>query len=556
MEKKLPIGIEDFKEIRQDGYYYIDKTGLIRELLQNQGAVNFFTRPRKFGKSLNMSMLRCFFEIGGEKSLFDGLEIAREAELCSKYMGKFPVISISLKSLKAETFESAKEMAVQLVNKEARRLQFLLESNRLTQYGREALLELLSPKMSEITLLGSLKLLTELLCQHYGQKVIVLIDGYDAPLDKAYKNGYYDQMVILLWNLFGQALKTNEYLQFAVLTGCLRIVNESIFTGFNNFRVFSVADVYLDEYFGFTDQEVRKLLSDYGLEEHFEETKAWYDGYRFGDAQVYCPWDVINYCSDLCLDPQAEPQAYWANTSENAIVRMLLQKATAQTKRELEHLVAGETVEKWVIEELTYNEFDKTIENLWSVLFVMGYLTRRGEKDDGSYSLIIPNREIRELFVTQVWEWFQETVHKDNVSLREFCKAFQEGKAEEVEERFQAYLRKNISIGRKESFYHGVLLGLLSSEEEWILCSNAESGDGYSNILVKIEEEDKGIVIEVKYSEDGEMERDCAKALEQIREKDYGERLRRDGMERILAYGVACCRKKCRVAYEELRTNL
>lgn len=559
MEKTLPIGIEDFAKIREEGFYYIDKTGFIRELLQDWGMVNLFTRPGKFGKSMNMSMLKYFFEIGSDKSLFEGLEIAGETELCEKYMGKFPVISISLKDVDAGCYEDARELAARLINQECSRVQFLLESDRLTQYEREDFEELLSSDMSECALFRSIKRLSVLLYRHYGQRVIILIDECDAPLDKAYQNGYYEQMAMLIQNLLGQALKTNEYLQFAVLTGSLRIANESIFTGLNNIKGYSITDVQMDEYFGFTESEVRKLLMDYGLEEHFEETKAWYDGYCFGDTEVYCPWDVINYCSVLRADSKGEPQTYWANASENAILKMLLQKDTAQIRREMEQLIAGETIEKRIAQELTCNEIDNSVENMWSALFLTGYLTGRKKPGDRRCVLAIPNRKVRKIFVEQVQAWFRETVCGDRAAIQEFCNAVKQGNAELVEEKFCAYLRKTIRIydtfhpkARKESFYHGILLGLLNSEGNWYLRSNEESGEGYSDILVELEEDEKGIVIEVKYSEDGGMERDSKKALRQIKETNYGERLRRDGMEEILAYGIACYRKKCRVVCAEI----
>lgn len=559
MAKKLPIGIEDFKEIRQEGFYYIDKTGFIRELLQDWGKVNLFTRPRRFGKTLNMSMLRYFFEIGGDRDLFEGLEIAGEAELCEKYMGKFPVISISLKGACANTFEVARGMLREIIQEEINRAFWRIKKGDWDDYEQDLLRNLKNPNMTEETLMNSLRMLSLLLYRHYGQKVVILIDEYDVPLDKAYQSGYYDQMVTLIRNLLGQALKTNEYLQFAVLTGCLRIAKESIFTGLNNFKVFSITEDSLDEYFGFTDQEVKKLLGDYGQEKYYEEAKAWYDGYRFGAADVYCPWDVVNYCWKLCTSSDKEPQAYWANTSGNAIVRRLLKKATTQIKREIEQLIAGETIEKKVIQELTYNELDNSIENMWSVLFVTGYLTSRAKIGDGKYALAIPNREVCQIFVEQIQEWFEESVLNDGTAIRGFCNAVKEGKADEVEKQFGSYLRKTISIRdtfqpkvRKESFYHGILLGLLGSAGDWFVRSNEESGEGYSDILVEMEEDEKGIVIEVKYSEDGEMERDSKKALRQIKETDYGERLRRDGMREILGYGIACYKKKCRVVCEEI----
>lgn len=559
MAKKLPIGIEDFKEIRQEGFYYIDKTGFIRELLQDWGKVNLFTRPRRFGKSLNMSMLRYFFEIGGDRDLFEGLEIAGEAELCKKYMGKFPVISISLKGACANTFEVARGMMREIIQEEINRTFWRIKKRDWDDYEQDLLRNLKNPNMTEETLMNSLRMLSLLLYRHYGQKVVILIDEYDVPLDKAYQNGYYDRMVTLIRNLLGQALKTNEYLQFAVLTGCLRIAKESIFTGLNNFKVFSITEDSLDEYFGFTDQEVKKLLRDYGQEKYYEEAKAWYDGYRFGSADVYCPWDVINYCWKLCTSSDKAPQAYWANTSGNAIVRRMLKKATTQIKREIEQLIAGKTIEKKVIQELTYNELDNSIENMWSVLFVTGYLTSRAKIGEGKYALAIPNREVCQIFVEQIQEWFEESVLNDGTAIRGFCNAVKEGKADEVEKQFGSYLRKTISIRdtfqpkvRKESFYHGILLGLLGSAGDWFVRSNEESGEGYSDILVEMEEDEKGIVIEVKYSEDGEMERDSKKALRQIKETDYGERLRRDGMREILGYGIACYKKKCRVVCEEI----
>ncbi|MDO5423121.1 MAG: AAA family ATPase [Eubacteriales bacterium] len=554
-KKKLPIGIENFEEIREEDFYYIDKTGLIKELLDNWGKVNLFTRPRRFGKSLNMSMLKCFFELNAKKALFDGLEISKERAYCKKYMGKFPVISVSLKGIQADTYEKARDMAIQIINEEARRQQALLTSDRLTKYDKEAFIGLLEKGMDEGTLCSSLKILSELLQKHYNQKVILLIDEYDVPLEKAFRQGYYEQMVILMRNLFEQVLKTNDSLQFAVLTGCMRISKESIFTGLNNLRVLSIADVPFDEYFGFTDGEIKALLEYYQLSDKYNMIKEWYDGYQFGNKKIYCPWDVMNYCDVLRVDPDAQPRNYWSNTSSNDVVRHFIREAgTGTTKRELEKLVAGEIITKELYQELTYKDMYRSIENLWSVLFTTGYLTQRGKAKGRSFQLAIPNLEVRDIFTSQIMEFFKENVKKDGEALNGFCEALKNGKAEEVEKRFGEYLRKTISIRDtfvrkhlKENFYHGILLGILGFKESWGVFSSRESGDGYSDILIEIEEEEMGIVIEMKYSEDGELEQDCQKALAQIEKMRYEETLREEGIDRILKYGIACEKKRCRV---------
>lgn len=557
-ELKLPIGIENFEEIRTEGFYYIDKTGLIKELLSNWGKVNLFTRPRRFGKSLNMSMLKYFFEIGCDEALFEGLEISNDMDLCDKYMGKFPVISVSLKGVKADDFEGAKDMLRLTINEEAERLWNLIgqESN---EAQRAVLRRLLDRHMSDADLMNSLRMLSALLYSKCGKKVILLIDEYDVPLDKAYDAGYYQKMVAFIRNMFEQVLKTNDNLYFAVLTGCLRIAKESIFTGLNNFNVFSITDVYFDEYFGFTDKEVRQLLDYYKLSSHYEETKAWYDGYRFGQMDVYCPWDVINHCKTLRVDPDGEPQSYWINTSSNNIVKNFIDKATKQTQREIERLIAGESIEKTMKQELTYSDLDKTIDNLWSVLFTTGYLTMQGKTGGKRYSLVIPNLEIREIFVTQIQEWFAGLVFSNRPQLRAFCMAFKMGDPEGIEKQFNSYLIKMISIRdtfvgkpKKENFYHGLLLGLLGSEEEWIVTSNAESGEGYSDITIEIEEEQTGIVIEVKYSESDALDEVCQQALIQIENKQYAQKLWADGMKSVFAYGIACHKKHCRVLCKKL----
>lgn len=562
-KKKLPIGIENFEKLRKEDFYYIDKTGLIRELLYNWGEVNLFTRPRRFGKSLNMSMLKCFFELGGDSHIFDGLEITNDTELCEKYMGKFPVISISLKEVNGDSFASARSLISAVIGKEAMRFQFLLDSDRLTQKEKEMYSQLiqLDPsgkemfRMSDPVLIGSLQTLSLLLEKHFEKKVMILIDEYDVPLAKAFERDYYDEMVLLLRNLFEQSLKTNASMQFAVLTGCMRISKESIFTGLNNMRILSVSDVQFDEYFGFTNQEVRDLLEYYGVSERYAQVKEWYDGYRFGEVDVYCPWDVVNYCDKLRTDANAQPENYWSNTSSNDAVRRFIQMSDkASTKRELEHLIAGGVIRKEIQPNLTYKDMYDSVDHLWSVLYTTGYLTQRGKAEGNIYNLAIPNLEIRNIFTSQVMKLFKENVKKDGQALNHFCDALKKGDTTEVERQFEAYLKKTISIRdtfakrpMKENFYHGILLGILGFKEDWSVFSNRESGDGYSDILVEIEEEETGIVLEVKYAEDGHLEAACENALQQIDEQHYADTLYEDGMKHILKYGIACYKKHCKV---------
>lgn len=557
-KKKLPIGIDIFEKLDRDEFYYVDKTKMIEDLLKNRGEVNLFTRPRRFGKSLNMNMLKSFFEIGCREELFDGLKISGNREICEKYMGRFPVISVSLKNVEGLDFGAAKKSLKDTLGMEARRFYFLSESGSLTEEERESYKALVGVdetgdfRMSDAAMEKALLTLTVLLEKHYGKKVILLIDEYDVPLDKAFQYGYYNEMVSLIRNVFGNVLKTNASLYFAVLTGCLRISRESIFTGLNNLKVLTVTDVRFDEYFGFTDSEVREMLEYYGLQEHYETVKEWYDGYLFGNTAVYCPWDVINYCDLLNADPDALPENYWANTSGNAIVRRFIDKANNQTKNEIERLIAGESIVKEVQQELTYNELDKTINNLWSVLFTTGYLTQKGREDGRKYRLAVPNREIHELFVLQIREWFQEEALSDTSKLNRFCESFAERRPEVVEELLGSYLWNTISIrdtasAKKENFYHGILLGLLGYKENWILKSNLESGIGYSDILVEVPESRTGIVVELKYAENGRLDAACEVALQQIEEKQYAVKLEEDGMREILKYGIACYKKECRV---------
>lgn len=568
---KLPVGIDDFRKLRESHFYYVDKTRLIEQLLLNWSEVTLFTRPRRFGKTLNMSMLKSFFDIGTDKALFDGLYISGNKELCDEYMGKYPVIFLSLKGVEGLTYEEAFEAFVRIMGKEVNRVSFLADSDKLTQIEREQYKGLTIMKNGRLAfdkekLISSLQLLSQLLYKHYGKKAVILIDEYDVPLDKAFQNGYYNEMVSLIRGLFGQALKTNEFLQFAVLTGCLRISKESIFTGLNNFKVMSITDSRFDEQFGFTDEEVRKLLSDYGMDSHFDEVKEWYDGYHFGRADVYCPWDVINHADHLRDDSDAKPQTYWISSSGNSLVRRLINRADSSTKDEIERLIAGEAIEKVIRLDLTYDEIENSIDNIWSVLFTTGYLTKVGEvkladSESYAYKLVIPNKEVREVFVLQIQEWFKAVVANDNDAMKLLSKAILDKDEEILARQLNIVMGRMISIldtkapdDMKENFYHGLLLGLLrGSNPDWLIKSNRESGDGFSDILIKPENPDLGIVIEVKYAKEFKgLDAACDAAMAQIKQKRYDETLRDEGRCDILAYGIAFCRKRCKVAGEKL----
>lgn len=561
MRKKLPIGIDGFEKIRSNDFYYIDKTMFIKELLQNWGEVNLFTRPRRFGKSLNISMLKSFFEIGNDPTLFEGLKIAEERELCEKYMGKFPVISISLKSVDGLNFQTALAALKTVIGNEAKGFRFLLESPFLDEKDRTAYERLInvdsqgeaSYAMSNATLIDSLNTLSRLLKQHYGQNVILLIDEYDVPLDKAFQSGYYDEMVNLIRNLLGNALKTNDNLYFAVLTGCLRISKESIFTGLNNLKIHTISDVRYDEYFGFTDADVDEILRFYGLTSYKDVIREWYDGYRFGKVDVYCPWDVINYCDVLLADPEAEPENYWANTSGNDLVRRLLVRSDQTTRDEIEQLIGGGTITKTLRQELTCRDVEDSIDNVWSVLYSTGYLILKERLNGKQVKLALPNREVRELFIDLVKEWFQETTLADSARIHRFCAAFPAEDVSTIQDMLHDYLWDSISVrdtavrmNRKENFYHGMVLGLLQSQGSWRVQSNAETGTGYSDISISTRER-TGIVIEIKYANDGNLDRACEEALKQIEDRNYAEGLRRRGMKKIIKYGMAFYKKECMV---------
>lgn len=555
---KLPVGIDQFDKLIKSGFYYVDKTRLIEQLLQNWGEVNLFTRPRRFGKTLNMSMLKSFFEIGTDKTLFDQLYIAANKELCEEYRGQYPVIFLSLKGVDGLNFEEAKSMLKITIRTEAQRHYELKKSEKVSEENRKLFNDILSGEDERIE--DSLRMLSQILFEHYGKKSIILIDEYDVPLDKAFQHGYYKEMVSLLRGLFGQALKTNEFLQFAVLTGCLRVSKESIFTGLNNFKVLSIADVRFDEQFGFTDEEVRKLLKDYDLEDYFSEAKEWYDGYHFGNADIYCPWDVINYVEHLRYDPEAEPEAFWINSSGNDLVKRFVAKADQTTKDEIEQLIAGDVIEKKIRQDLTYDEIDQSIDNLWSVLFTTGYLTQTGRAERGIYKLMIPNKEVREVFIDQIQQWFDQTVVNDEDRMSSFYQFFAQGKAKDVQDQLTSILAETISIldtkarnEEKENFYHGMMLGLLRNHRNWIVKSNVESGEGFVDILIKPEDPDEGILIELKYSKtfDG-LEKACERAMEQVKNRRYDEALREEGRCHILAYGIAFCKKRCKVVVQKM----
>lgn len=562
---KLPVGIEDFQEILRNGFYYIDKTGLIEQLLDSWGKVNLFTRPCRFGKSLNMSMLRYFFEIGTDKTLFDGLHILQRKDLCDEYMGRFPVVFLTLKGVDGLTFEKATNKLIRIVALEAERFIFLKNSDKLTDNEKQrycALVKMQDGKyaMDEDTLESALQTLSELLYRHYGQKVVILVDEYDVPLDKAYQNGYYKEMVSMIRSLFGEALKTNEFLQFAVLTGCLRVSRESIFTGLNNFKIFSITDARFDEQFGFTEDEVGNMLKDYHLEEHLAEMKEWYDGYHFGDADIYCPWDVINRVDDLCDTPEAKPKCYWINSSGNALVKRFVSIANRTTQDEIEHLIAGEPIEKSVRLDLTYDEIDKSIDNIWSVLFTTGYLTQAGMTEQGAYKLVIPNKEVRTVYISQIQEWFKQKIADNTEQMAHFWKAIEDGNAEIIEQYLNQILSNTISVFdtkapemEKENSYHTFLAGMLTGNTDWVVKSNVEAGEGFADIIIKPQNPNDGIIFELMYSKEASgLDKACERAIKQIRDRRYLEYLKNDGRHNMIFYGIAFYKKRCKVVVEKL----
>ena len=556
--QKLPIGIENFKEMRKQDFYYVDKTGLIVDLLADWGKVNLFTRPRRFGKTLNMSMLANFFEIGADASLFGGLRVSEEKELCENYLGKFPVVFVSLKGVDGLTFDDAYARLRILIRNEALRLEVLRESGKLSMEEKNAYLRLVSENPEKTDITESLKLLCQLLEKHYGQKPILLIDEYDVPLDKAFLHGYYPQMIDLIRSMFGAALKTNDSLFFAVLTGCLRVSKESIFTGLNNLKTLSISNVKFNEYFGFTDEEVGRMLADYGLEAHQAEAREWYDGYRFGNQDVYCPWDIINYVNELRSDPEAEPKPYWMNTSGNDMVRRLIAKASdGTTQMEIERLIAGDTITKMINEQLTHSEIDENLENIWSLLYMTGYLTVARKPSGGRYELRIPNREVREIFKRQVLSWFTERARAATEKLAGLYEAFEKGDAEAIEKLLNRQLITTVSFyDAYESFYHGFLLALLSTCVDWCVSSNAETGRGRSDITVERRDRELGFVIEIREVRTrAKLDEACAAAMKQAENRDYAAVMLRYGVETVFTYGIAFCDKRCRVAVKRVENT-
>ena len=565
MEKKLklPVGIDGFEKIRRNGFYYIDKTKLIEQLFLNWGEVNLFTRPRRFGKTLNMSMLKSFFEIGTDTSLFDGLYVSENKELCEQHQGQYPVIFLSLKDVEGLSFSEAKRKCIQLIKREAERFYDLKNSERLLDIDKKNYCRLLDMTVQEEDsdiVSSSIKMLSALLYKHYGKKTVILIDEYDVPLDKAFQHGYYKEMVHFIRGLLGEALKTNDSLSFAVLTGCLRVSKESIFTDLNNFKILSITDTRFDEQFGFTDTEVRKLLLDYHLEDRFGEVKEWYDGYHFGNADVYCPWDVINFVDRAKDDKEAKPEAYWINTSGNDLVKRFIDKANKTTKSEIERLINGEAIEKELRLDLTYEEIDQSIENLWSVLFTTGYLTQSGRNENGAYRLIIPNWEVCEVFRLQINEWFKKSIFSNTERLTAFWKAFEEGDTEGVEQYLNRVLSNSISVfdtkarkEEKESSYHNLLVGILTGNADWLVKSNVEAGEGFADIIVETDDPDAGIVAELKYTKNfDDMKMTCQKAIDQIRDRRYQEYLLNDDRKDIRLYGITFCKKRCCAISEKL----
>nr|WP_297705270.1 AAA family ATPase [uncultured Butyrivibrio sp.] len=556
--KALPIGVESFEKIIKENYYYIDKTGLIADLLANRAEVTLFTRPRRFGKSLNMSMLKAFFEIGTDESLFDNLKITEYKSLCDEYLGKYPVVAITLKDVSGADIATAKAQIKAIIGREALKYNEILNDDNLTGEEKslyKAIIEVTNGEfvMDDMVLRNSIMNLTHILEKYYGRKVILLIDEYDVPLDKAHVGGYYEEMSALIRDILCAALKSNNSLKLAVLTGCLRIAKESIFTGLNNLRVQSVSDVGFSEWFGFTDSDVVRLLEDYGFQDKYEVVKEWYDGYRFGKSNVYCPWDVINYVQTLRTDNEAVPELYWSNTSGNDLLNNLIAGANDQTRHEIEMLLAGESVKKSVRTELTYRDIEDSLDNIWSVLYMTGYLTMMSRTTEGEYELIIPNREIYSLMKSGIYQHLKREAANKTADAKKLFDAIVNGEPQKFEDTFSDYLIQHISIRdtnvrkeMKENFYHGYLLGILSAVSGAVV-SNRESGDGYADIIIKSAETRTGVVLEIKYAENENLDAYCDEALHQISEKNYEQSLIDDGMDVIRKYGVACYKKRCKV---------
>ena len=493
-KQKLPVGIDCFEKLRHENCYYVDKTGFIIDLLNNYSEATLITRPRRFGKSLNMRMLEAFFSPESDKSIFDGLKITGEHGLCSEYMGKYPVISLSLKRINAASFSLAYKLASSVIRQAAAKVYDLVKDDiNLKSFDNEILSQLLQSNIEESALYESLYSLSSILEKHYGKKVIILIDEYDVPLAKAYEHGYYDQMVFLIRNLFENTLKSNDSLKFAVLTGCMRLSKESLFTGLNNLEVMSVSDDTYSEYFGFTDREVQDLLKYYDLHGSYQSIKEWYDGYRFGSTNVYCPWDVISYCRKLQHNRRHPPENFRINTSDNSVVQKFIDHCTSpNVKSDIEALINGEPVKKKIRQELTYRDMYSSIDNIWSVLFTTGYLTYKDRLDSRVFNLAIPNLEIRDVFAEHILELFKDYVNTNCNRVNCLYEALQSENAAEAEGILSSFLRQTISLRDasvpnplKENFYHGLLVGLFIPMGGWSVSSNQEAGNGYCDIMMR-----------------------------------------------------------------------
>lgn len=561
--KPLPIGVDNFEEIIEKQYYYVDKTLFIKELLDMRGKVNLFTRPRRFGKTLNLSMLQCFFEMNSYNAdqLFKGLAIMETGEEYTKYMSQYPVISLSLKSMKQGSFELSYIQMKKMIAEEFRRLDFVLELDKLTKAEKDRFQAIRDVNGDDADYLDALRFLSACMMKCTGKKIILLIDEYDVPLENAYFGGFYNEMIPLIRSLFESALKTNENLEFAVITGCLRISKESIFTGLNNLKIISITNPTYAEHFGFTQKEVEDMLAFYERSTYIVTVKSWYDGYFFGDTEVYNPWSVINYVEQIWAQEGALPQPYWSNTSSNSIVRTLIESADIRVKQEVEALIQGDSIEKAIHEDITYDDMEpnKSQENLWNFLFFTGYLKKTGERMAANVryiSMSIPNEEVRYIYKNTVLSWFEQKVRKRDFS--QFYKNIVQGNVTEFEETVAQMLREGISFyDTKESFYHGFMMGLLNGMEDYYAYSNREAGDGRYDICLKsMEVKNPVVILELKIAASyADMEDKSRRAIEQIEMKHYEEDLVRDGYENVLCYGIAFYKKNCKIALSEKLIN-
>ena len=562
MKKALPIGVENFKDIIESGYYYIDKSLFIKELLDMKGKVNLFLRPRRFGKTLNLSMLRYFYEDTGDmkkneenKSLFHGLKIMEQGETYTEHMGNYPVINLTLKSAKQPGFESAYSKLRKAIADEFQRHQYILADGKINEEDKKLYQKIADRKAEYDDYSGALEFLSKCLYQATEKKTVILIDEYDVPLENSYFRGFYEEMVDFIRSLFESALKTNDYLQFAVITGCLRISKESIFTGLNHLKIISILDQRYSEHFGFTEAEVRQMMAYYGVESRFPMMKEWYDGYAFGSTEVYNPWSVINFMYDLYADVNAFPHPYWINTSSNDIIKDLIARADRETKGQIETLLAGGTLDIQVHEEVTYGDMHSNGENLWNFLYFTGYLTKESEYFKGKYIFLkvrIPNIEVMTIYENTILNWLKDMIKKED--FHDLYRAMEEGDAQRMTDILNGQLFRTISFyDSAENFYHGFLTGILSQSENYLVKSNRESGNGRSDIMVKSPSlRGRSFIVEVKVSDSiDDLEKDAEMALQQVYDKRYMEELRAEGYRKIDCYGIAFYRKDCEVHFGE-----